>query len=874
MNLPEDGDITILTRRPEAATQKAGGMGDANPDSAVPLIFGRRIAQGGMGAILEAQDCKIGRTIAVKLMLSELNVNEDQKQRFINEAAVLGRLEHPNIVPIHDLGRTSNGELYYTMKLVKGHTLKDILDAIRDGDPETTTHYTLDRLLTIFRKVCDAMSFSHSHGIIHRDLKPENIMVGEFGEVLVMDWGLAKILQGDPSPASPLSMQPTPEQQAALDSCDANFSITLEGDVMGTPQYMSPEQADGRIADMDARSDIFSLGSILYTILTLRPPVTGQTINEILRNVATGKIISPTTFGTKASKDLPKLQPQDPQARKSLPHCPSGRVPAALSAVVMKALTVEREQRYQDVAALNTDIEAYQGGFATQAERAGAWKQFTLLLKRNKAASTGVAAVLLVGTVLGTQAIVEGKRARREAVRANAALSNLVKTAPTFAAQASDLVEQGELDEALEKIGYAVSLEPRNSDYLRLQADLLQATQRLDNAAESYRAVLVLRPDHAGALTNLALCEKLLRDNQGGTELKRSSQGELVAAMIKQGRAVEAAPLNNLLGEDLDSALAPIKARMKPLIAITGPRAGAIRLPDGTFRLVLKSRPVIDLPPLDGLPITEVDLSNTKVSDLTPLKGLRLRRLNIDTTHVSDLSPLVGMPLESLDASTAYGDKRPKIRDLSPLKGMPLTELILISTPITDLSPLRGMTLKRMILSSTPVADLRPLTSMAIEELDISHTEVTDLAPLAGMPLRSLRVANTGIKDLSPLRGMPLRFLSLNKVSVSDLSPLVGMPLEELILWNTKGIDISVLQTLPLKHLILRGRVEDLRPLAECKTLENLEVPSSSTDISFLRTLPNLQRLTDKVNIANRWDRVPTAQEFWRKYDAQQAGNK
>jgi serine/threonine protein kinase len=192
----------------------------ANPDSPVPFVFGRRIAQGGMGAILEASDCKLGRTIAVKIMLSEAECSEEQKQRFIQEAAVLGRLEHPNIVPIHDLGRDSEGSLYYTMKLVKGRTLQDILNDLRHEKPEVLAHYTLDRLLTIFRKVCDALAFAHAQKIIHRDLKPENIMVGEFGEVLVMDWGIAKILDGsadtpvrsDPDPISgqecPITNQP------------------------------------------------------------------------------------------------------------------------------------------------------------------------------------------------------------------------------------------------------------------------------------------------------------------------------------------------------------------------------------------------------------------------------------------------------------------------------------------------------------------------------------------------------------------------------------------------------------------------------------------------------------------------------------------
>ena len=451
-----------FTNKPEGASLPGRALNGsaADPDAPVPFVFGKRIAQGGMGAILEAQDCKIGRTIAVKLMLSELNVDEDQKQRFINEAAVLGRLEHPNIVPIHDLGRTSAGDLYYTMKLVKGRTLKDILHAIRDGDAEAAAHYTLDRLLTIFRKVCDAMAFAHANGIIHRDLKPENIMVGEFGEVLVMDWGLAKTLassrSGDfqsPSGSEPRSGKNEAPSSAA-DAVDAstaigsrhslesstNFGMTMEGDVLGTPQYMSPEQADGRIADMDARSDIFSLGGILYTILTLRPPVEGKGLREVLENVSSANITAPTTFGaTITGKGKPGANGEVLEAKKikPLPHVPAGRVPPALSAVTMKALTLDKAKRYQHIAAFSADIEKYQGGFATSAEKAGLMNQLSLLIKRNKGIFTTAATAWLLITGLAVwfvfnlrakeqraiageeAAIVEKESSRRAAATAN-----------------------------------------------------------------------------------------------------------------------------------------------------------------------------------------------------------------------------------------------------------------------------------------------------------------------------------------------------------------------------------------------------------------------------------------------------------------------
>jgi len=190
----DDFDASAMPTILSAPTTAVAGTTvlGANPDSSVPLVFGRRIAKGGMGAILEGDDCKLGRKIAVKVMLTA-GADGDLARRFVQEAAVLGRLQHPNIVPIHDLGRDARGQLYYTMKLVKGRTLQNILNDLRDQDPATMREHTLASLLTVFHKVCDALAFAHSQGVLHRDLKPENVMVGEFGEVLVMDWGLAKI---------------------------------------------------------------------------------------------------------------------------------------------------------------------------------------------------------------------------------------------------------------------------------------------------------------------------------------------------------------------------------------------------------------------------------------------------------------------------------------------------------------------------------------------------------------------------------------------------------------------------------------------------------------------------------------------------------
>jgi len=466
-SLPDSTTVKTLP----SGSQTSAGSSTANPSAAVPFIFGKRIAQGGMGAILEAEDCKLGRTIAAKVMLLEQDATEDMRQRFIQEAAVLAKLAHPNIVPVYDLGHDDEGQLYYTMKLVKGRTLQDILDDLRLEHPLALREYTLERLLTVFRKVADALAFAHSKGIIHRDLKPENVMVGEFGEVLLMDWGLAKILGADQD-ANPDALSPTVfdrstgqlkhESPEVTGASSQSVTATLQGAVMGTPKYMSPEQAMGLIDEFDARSDIFSLGGILYAILTLRPPVEGKTVEEVLAKVSSASITPPTAFGATASNGAKQAKGVVLEAKqiKPLPHIPAGRVPAALSAVAMKALRLDKARRYQDVAAFSADIEAYQNGFATTAEEAGLGKQLVLLIKRHKGIFTTAAAAWLLITALAVWFVINlrakeqrAAEGERKAVAAEAAAKDAQAVAVQEKETARQALAKSQLDLAEKEFG-------------------------------------------------------------------------------------------------------------------------------------------------------------------------------------------------------------------------------------------------------------------------------------------------------------------------------------------------------------------------------------------------------------------------------------
>jgi len=225
------------------------------------------VARGGMGVIYRATDSGLGREVAVKVLNERFAPESATARRFVVEARITGRLQHPGIPPVHDCGVLSNGRPFLAMKLIRGSTL----DALLDRRPHPAAD--LPGFVGIFEQICQALAYAHAHHVIHRDLKPGNVMVGAFGEVQVMDWGLAKVIRTEDNDTRGEGHPVVPE---SLSDDDLGSTLTMAGSMLGTPAFMPPEQARGGAATADERADVFGLGAILCVILTGQPPYHGR----------------------------------------------------------------------------------------------------------------------------------------------------------------------------------------------------------------------------------------------------------------------------------------------------------------------------------------------------------------------------------------------------------------------------------------------------------------------------------------------------------------------------------------------------------------------------------------------------------------------
>ncbi|MCM8541779.1 MAG: protein kinase [Lentisphaeraceae bacterium] len=592
------------------------------------------LAKGGMKEIYRVDDYMTARPVA-KAVMKNLKSRKAVEQ-FIQEARITARLEHPNIMPVYDIGIDDKGQAFFTMKLIDGDNLGVILKKLKNNDEAYLKQYRLPKLLEIFTKTCDAVAYAHSKGVLHLDLKPDNIQVGGFGEVLVCDWGLARF--------NPDVMDEEEEPIKYLEG-----QLTLHGQVFGSPGFMSPEQVTKDREDLDHYSDIYSLGCLLYAILTYENAFPGEDIEVILDNQANGHFEIP-------SKRFPQKF-----------------IPPALEAVCLHAMAYTKSRRYSSAAQLKIEINSFINGFATSAENAGVWTHFTLFCRRHKglvAFFMVLVAVSIVFTYIyigqekekeeAKEELVIKEQEKREVRKENHDLfklkNQLLQYSPSFFVALNHIKQRRfiEAEAAFKQVG-ADKVKP----YIEA-CRLLTIGSTFDRLPED-------------DLVNLI---KLLNMDSFTVVIEVLLKNEADYLTFEQRKDL-ARRLMHLLNPDCQN----LKWIVQDLLG-------------KVYINCAGSKNLVNISPLALFNATIVDLSDTEISEITALKDMPLVNLNLKKTKVRNLEPLENIPLENLDVSFT------EVADLLPLISLPLQYLKIAGVQVKDLSLLsRIKTLKEVVLT-------------------------------------------------------------------------------------------------------------------------------------------------------------------------------
>ncbi len=354
---------------PETERYCKSAPASTSPDDALSTIdAGRYVglqphARGGLGEVYTALDRELHRKVALKRIRDDHAQDPRSQRYFLVEAEVTARLDHPGVVPVHSLFRDDHDRPCYTMRFIEGDTLDDAIKHYHAGPPDPVA---FRRLLQSFIQVCETVAYAHSRGVIHRDLKPQNIMIGKFGETIVVDWGLAKVVgrkdDRDPSTTSPVDT-------LRLVS-ESSLDRTAMGAAVGTPAYMSPEQAAGRWDIINPASDIYNLGAVLYALLTGKPPIEGTNWPDIQQKIQRG--------------DFPR------------PRDVMGTVPRALEAICLKAMAMNPQERYHSARELANEVERWQANEPVAAYREPAHDRLVRWARKHKVLVTSATVAMLV----------------------------------------------------------------------------------------------------------------------------------------------------------------------------------------------------------------------------------------------------------------------------------------------------------------------------------------------------------------------------------------------------------------------------------------------------------------------------------------------
>lgn len=625
------------------------------------------IAEGGEKRVYKVYDQHLNRFVAMAKSAKAQTPNE--QEQFLREGQLTANLNHPNIVPIHNMGLDSEGVPFFSMELVPGDSLKDIIKKLKAGDLPYPVQYTQEVLLGIFNKVCDAVAYAHSRGVLHLDIKPDNIRVGQFGEVFLCDWGLARIVDQDRS------------GEAEPGQLDANMlnDMTLTGTVKGSPGFMAPEQVNNQ--RKTEKTDLYALGSLLYYILTHELPVGGGSASEVVENTRKGNIIHPRKYRPRRS------------------------VPTSLSAVAMKALAFDPADRYENVQALQKEVQRFQTGFPTEAEHANLLTRAGLLAQRHRKLtfwSLAFACLLIVVMSINLTII----RHEKQVAETN---FELYKEEEKETSRISgELASYSLLSQNMPNFIYAERMIPlidlllaqntvdseTKQNILSNQAYAFLITQQFNAALQTYeklndpnindlrlmkvcREYGTIKPEDSKALSDRDLA-RLLASNY--TIISPST------ARLIYYQDCRVAHKKNRAAEEYLEVIRAILVKHNTMGTVYNPILKLTQRPAG-YHLDLSStlysayvlemaRPGRDFNILQPLNLHSLDISDTPVSLVKELSGLKLKELRMVGAFLAPDSSLPGA-LSKMGAERIIlgkGDYRPWVLDQIRERGIELIE--------------------------------------------------------------------------------------------------------------------------------------------------------------------------------------------------------
>ena len=623
--------------------------------------------EGGLKSIFLCYDSRTDRTVA--MAMPKESADKQKIEAFLREAKLNASLQHPNIVPVYDLGM-NNDTPWFTMKFIKGKSLEEIIQELKSE--QTNKFKGLNERLDVFLKICEAMAYSHSIGIIHLDLKPDNIRISDFGDVVVCDWGLADVVAN--------TCDEKLLEYCSLVEYDLSM-LTVDGAVKGTAGYMAPEQTGQIRQRKGPHTDIFSLGAILYSLLCYETPFKGESLKEVIKNTIAGNFPSPSTV----NKDIPY----------------------SLEAVCTKALSPDKDDRYESVNELISEIHAFRNGYTTEAENASLIKALKMFYIRHKILCSFAAISFVLSIILVILSINHLSLARKNAIQ-----------------NAEKVTLEAEYHKQINKEAAPLFLERARVAY---GAFLFEDTKKFTN-------------------TVVELDENILE----AWELKATAHfatEEYAAASKAFLKAGNKSPMAQLNEECLS-----LKENDKEALAMEAYLDLAKRLlKDKNFKIFGN---IIHYKCYSDLSIDERIEFVKETILMSHKNSLKTNKFNF---HFDKKSA-------HLDVSNNKW-----LKNVASFQNFPARSANFSNTSIPNCIAFRGQRLISLDLSNTRVRNLQSLNSKLLRFLDLSGSQVLNLNPLYGSPIEVLKISNTNINSLNFIRKLKkLKELHIHKGQFSD----------------------------------------------------------------------------------------------------------